>query len=100
MAQKIVDQREIGPGVQHRFARFGSFVAAGVIARTRASGLWRAAGRFLNPPAPTASQRRVMKRLQRLDDYLIADIGISRSDIPYVYIEGGRPSAWRRRVRR
>jgi uncharacterized protein YjiS (DUF1127 family) len=42
----------------------------------------------------------VMERLGRLDEFLIADIGISRSDIPYVFMEGRGPSARRRRVHR
>jgi uncharacterized protein YjiS (DUF1127 family) len=66
---------------------------------TLAGGLWRAAKRFLNPPAPTARQLRVMRQLAGMDEYLLTDIGISRSDIPYVVIETGRPSA-RRRARR
>jgi uncharacterized protein YjiS (DUF1127 family) len=67
---------------------------------TLADGLWRAVKRFLNPPPPTASQRRLMERLARLDEYLLADIGISRSDIPYVVIEGRRPVRSRRRSSR
>jgi uncharacterized protein YjiS (DUF1127 family) len=88
MRQTIVRQDKIASGAQYKSVG------------TLASGLWRAAKRFLNPPAPTASQRRVMERLGRLDEFLIADIGISRSDIPYVFMEGRRPSARRRRVRR
>jgi uncharacterized protein YjiS (DUF1127 family) len=61
--------------------------------------LWRAAKRFLNPPAPTASQRRLIERMERLDEYLLADIGIDRGDIPYVVIEGTRPKPRRRRTR-
>jgi uncharacterized protein YjiS (DUF1127 family) len=90
MTHTIVSRNKIGSGAQPGFAGAG----------TLASGLWRAAKRFLNPPAPTARQRRVMQRLERLDEYLVADIGISRSDIPYVFIEGGRPSPRRRRIRR
>ena len=66
---------------------------------TVASGLWRAAKRFLNPPAPTAQQLRVMRQLAGMDEYLLTDIGISRSDIPYVVIEGRRPTPRQRRGR-
>jgi uncharacterized protein YjiS (DUF1127 family) len=59
---------------------------------TLAGAVWRAAKRILNPPAPTMSQRRVMRHLASMDEYLLADIGIGPSDIPYVVIEGRRPS--------
>ena len=55
---------------------------------TLAGALWRAARRFLNPPPPTREQLRVMRHLERLDDHLLADIGLPRSGIVHAVVHG------------
>ena len=52
-----------------------------------ASAFWRAAKRFLNP-APTSEQLRAMRHLERLDDHLLADLGLGRSGIAHAVLTG------------
>ena len=55
---------------------------------TLAAAMWRAAMRFINAPAPTREQLRVMQHLERLDDHLLADLGLRRGQIVSAVLHG------------
>jgi uncharacterized protein YjiS (DUF1127 family) len=57
---------------------------------TLAGAVWRAVRRFINPPPPTRQQLKVMRHLARLDDHLLADIGLGRSEIIPAVLHGRR----------
>ena len=64
---------------------------------TLAGALWRAAGRFINPPSISSRQRQVMRHLASLDNHLLADIGLGRDEIHDVIVNRAIPaSRWLR----
>ena len=83
-----VDHALVEPAAFAHYDRFALRERAGAGRAAALSQGIKAVGRWLRSAYERHQARRVTIALARLDDRMLADIGIGRGDIPYVLVHG------------